>query len=69
MSIVVQKFGGTSLSDGDKMRNVADAVIREKKLGMSASPLHASGHPHFWILVKASRETFPLGPERLRFLP
>lgn len=33
MAIIVQKFGGTSLADTDKIKNVAGAVIREKKLG------------------------------------
>ena len=33
MSVIVQKFGGTSLADTDKIKNVARAVVREKKLG------------------------------------
>ena len=33
MAIIVQKFGGTSLADSDKIKNVAKAVVREKKLG------------------------------------
>ncbi|MDO5437396.1 MAG: aspartate kinase [bacterium] len=33
MAIIVQKFGGTSLADIDKIKNVANAVVREKKLG------------------------------------
>jgi len=33
MAIIVQKFGGTSLADTDKIKNVANAVIREKKQG------------------------------------
>ncbi len=33
MSIVVQKFGGTSLADTDKIKNVARAVVKEKELG------------------------------------
>ena len=32
-NIIVQKFGGTSVADTDKIKNVAKAVIREKKLG------------------------------------
>ena len=31
--IIVQKFGGTSVADTDKIKNVAGAVIREKNLG------------------------------------
>ena len=33
MAIIVQKFGGTSLADVEKIKNVANAVVREKKLG------------------------------------
>lgn len=33
MSIVVQKFGGTSVADPTKIRNVAQAVIKEKEKG------------------------------------
>ena len=31
--VVVQKFGGTSVADADKIKNVARLVIREKELG------------------------------------
>lgn len=33
MSIIVQKFGGTSVADTEKILNVARAAIREKELG------------------------------------
>jgi aspartate kinase len=33
MALIVQKFGGTSVADIDKIRNVAQKVIREKKAG------------------------------------
>ena len=29
--IIVQKFGGTSVADTEKIKNVADVVIREKE--------------------------------------
>ena len=32
-NLVVQKFGGTSVADTEKIKNVANSVIREKKLG------------------------------------
>lgn len=31
MSIIVQKFGGTSVSDNDKLFNVCKHIIREYK--------------------------------------
>ena len=33
MALVVQKFGGTSVADIEKIKNVAAKVIREKKAG------------------------------------
>ena len=33
MGIIVQKFGGTSLADPKKIKNVANAVITEKNKG------------------------------------
>jgi len=33
MALVVQKFGGTSVADIDKIKNVAAKAIREKKAG------------------------------------
>ena len=33
MGIIVQKFGGTSVADAEKIHNVANAVIREKENG------------------------------------
>ena len=33
MSIIVQKFGGTSVADATKIKNVAQAVIKEKEKG------------------------------------
>ena len=33
MGIIVQKFGGTSVADPEKIKNVAKAVIREKNNG------------------------------------
>ena len=32
-NIIVQKFGGTSVADTDKIKNVARAVIKEKNNG------------------------------------
>ena len=35
MKIVVQKFGGTSVADTDKLYNVCKHIIKEKKKGKS----------------------------------
>ena len=41
MGIIVQKFGGTSVADTEKIKNVASAVIREQNNGNDAQH---SGH-------------------------
>nr|HPL96877.1 aspartate kinase [Smithellaceae bacterium] len=33
MGLIVQKFGGTSVANVEKIKNVAQKVIREKKAG------------------------------------
>lgn len=33
MALIVQKFGGTSVADIDKIKNVAEKIIKEKKAG------------------------------------
>lgn len=54
--IVVQKFGGTSVADTTKIKNVADAVIREKKLGNDVVVVvSAMGHTTDY-LVKMAKE-------------
>lgn len=45
MSIIVQKFGGTSLADSEKIKNVARAIIKEKLKGNSVVTIvSAMGH-------------------------
>ncbi len=54
--IIVQKFGGTSVADTDKIKNVAKAVIREKNLGHSVVVVvSAMGHTTD-ILLKLAGE-------------
>lgn len=57
--IVVQKFGGTSVADTDKIKNVAKAVIREKELGHDVVVVvSAMGHTTD-ILTKLAKEITP----------
>ena len=55
--IIVQKFGGTSVADTDKIKNVAKAVIREKNKGndivvvVFIKELFNSGHAVFHKLL------------------
>ncbi len=54
--IIVQKFGGTSVADTDKIKNVAKAVIREKNLGHDVVVVvSAMGHTTD-ILTKLAKE-------------
>ena len=56
MGIIVQKFGGTSVADTDKIKNVASAVIREKKNGNDVIVVvSAMGHTTDY-LVKMARD-------------
>jgi len=57
--IIVQKFGGTSVADTDKIKNVAKAVIREKNLGHSVVVVvSAMGHTTD-MLLKLAGEISP----------
>ncbi len=57
--IVVQKFGGTSVADTDKIKNVAKAVIREKNLGNDiVVVVSAMGHTTD-LLTKLAKEITP----------
>ena len=57
--IIVQKFGGTSVADTDKIKNVAKAVIREKKKGNDiVVVVSAMGHTTD-ILTKLAKEISP----------
>ena len=54
--IIVQKFGGTSVADTDKIKNVAKAIIREKELGHDiVVVVSAMGHTTDY-LVKMAHE-------------
>ena len=55
-NIIVQKFGGTSVADTNKIKNVAKAVIREKNLGNDVVVVvSAMGHTTD-ILTKLAKE-------------
>ena len=58
-NIIVQKFGGTSVADTEKIKNVARAVIREKNNGNSVVVVvSAMGHTTD-ILTKMAKEISP----------
>ncbi len=58
-NIIVQKFGGTSVADTDKIKNVAQAVIREKNNGNDVVVVvSAMGHTTD-ILTKMAKEISP----------
>ena len=64
MGIVVQKFGGTSVADADKIKNVANAVINEKLKGNKVIVVvSAMGHTTD-NLIKLSKEISLAPPER-----
>lgn len=57
--IIVQKFGGTSVADTDKIKNVAKTVIREKEKGNDVVVVvSAMGHTTDY-LVKMAKDLSP----------
>lgn len=53
-NIIVQKFGGTSVADTEKIKNVAKSVIREKKLGNDVVVVvSAMGHTTDYLMKMA----------------
>ena len=64
MSIIVQKFGGTSVADTDKIKNVAYAAIKEKQQGNDVVVVvSAMGHTTDG-LIKLAHEISPHPSER-----
>lgn len=58
--VIVQKFGGTSVSDTDKIKNVAKIVIKEKENGNDVVVVvSAMGHTTDY-LVKMAKELSPM---------
>lgn len=54
-NVIVQKFGGTSVADTEKIKKVADAVIREKNLGNDVVVVvSAMGHTTDYLVKMAS---------------
>jgi len=59
MSIIVQKFGGTSVADSVKIKNVANAVIREYKNGHQVVVVvSAMGHTTDYLVKLAQEISF-----------
>ena len=57
-NLVVQKFGGTSVADTDKIMNVAKSVIREKELGNDVVVVvSAMGHTTDYLMKMAHEIT------------
>ena len=55
MGIIVQKFGGTSVADTDKIKNVASAVIKEKNNGNDVVVVvSAMGHTTDYLVKMAN---------------
>ena len=58
MGIIVQKFGGTSVADPQKIHNVAKAVIREKEKGNDVVVVvSAMGHTTDYLIKLAKEVT------------
>ena len=56
MSLVVQKYGGTSVADADRIRAVADHVVRTRRRGHEVIVVvSAMGHTTDELLALAYR--------------
>jgi len=68
-NLVVQKFGGTSVADIDKIKNVADAVIREKRNGNNVVVVvSAMGHTTDYLVKMAKDITDTPSPREMDML-
>ena len=57
--IIVQKFGGSSVADTDKIKNVAKNVIKEKELGNDVAVVVSAMGKSTDNLVKLAKEISP----------
>ena len=69
MGIVVQKFGGTSVADSEKIKNVARAVIKEKENGNNVVVVvSAMGHTTDNLVKLAKEITSKPSPREMDML-
>ena len=74
MALIVQKYGGTSVADAERIRNVADRIIRRAEAGdrlvvMDKARIAAEGSPRSLIEQYSSREVLELRFEDLKTPP
>src|ERR1051325_5294031 len=62
MALIVQKFGGTSVGNTDRIKNVAARVAKYQKGGVEGVVIGISGLPE--NLIKPPKEIMPLPSER-----
>ncbi len=69
MSIIVQKFGGTSVADSQKIHNVAKAALREQKNGNQVVVVvSAMGHTTDYLVSLAKEVTDTPSPREMDML-
>ena len=69
MGIIVQKFGGTSVADTEKIKNVASAVIREKNNGNDVIVVvSAMGHTTDYLVKMANEISTNPNPREMDML-
>ncbi len=69
MGIIVQKFGGTSVADVEKIKNVAKAVIREKNNGNQVIVVvSAMGHTTDYLVKMANEISDNPNPREMDML-
>ena len=69
MGIIVQKFGGTSVADPQKIHNVAKAALREQKNGNQVVVVvSAMGHTTDYLVSLAKEVTQNPSPREMDML-
>jgi len=64
MALIVQKFGGTSVGDVEKIKNVAQRIIRAKKSGHQVVVVVSAMGKTTDGLIKIAKEINPRPEER-----
>src|SRR3954470_20813346 len=64
MTLVVQKFGGTSVADPERIRQVADHVARTRRHGDQVVVVVSAMGKETDELIRLASEVAPVGPGR-----
>ncbi|MGC9314523.1 MAG: aspartate kinase, partial [bacterium] len=64
MAIIIQKYGGTSIGDTDKIRHVAERIVRRKRAGDDVVVVVSAMANSTDDLIDLAKKIDPKPPER-----